>query len=248
MRLSELQQASKEDSINKLYYVARRGCQKIRQLLLVFKNSVEVEKLELIIIRHAPTVNNIKNIFMGVDDIDLTTEGLEKASLLKPLLAERPIAICYTSPLKRAKGTAEAIFPKSMISITDKLIERDLGDWAGLSKSDVKTQYPEAFNDEGLLDFFHTPPKGEGAKIMIDRLVDFLVDLKKHDENTLLAIVTHNGVYRVLKSLITGMPLKEIFRQFENYLEPKSFNISKERIDHILKYPYETAENNISLL
>jgi broad specificity phosphatase PhoE len=98
----------------------------------------------------------------------------------------------------------------------NKLIERDLGDWAGLSKSDVKTQYPEAFNDEGLLDFFYTPPKGEGAKIMIDRLVDFLITLKQHDEDTLIAIVTHNGVYRVLKSLITGMPLKEIFRQVKH--------------------------------
>lgn len=207
-----------------------------------------VEKLELIIMRHAPTVNNIKEIFMGVNDVELTPEGLEQASLLKPLLATRQISICYSSPLKRAKVTAEAIFPKALISITNKLIERDLGDWAGLSKAEVKSKYPEAFNEEGLLDFFYTPPKGESAKILIDRSVDFLINLKKHDEDAIVAIVTHNGVYRVLKSLITGMPLKEVFRKFENYLEPNSFNISKERIDHIANHPYETAGQNISQL
>ena len=185
---------------------------------------------------------------MGIDDIELTKESLEQASLLKPLLAKHSIAICYTSPLKRAKDTAKAIFPEEKIFITEKLIERDLGDWAGLSKTDVKDKYPEAFNEEGLLDFFYTPPRGEDAKIMIDRLIEFLIDLKKYDENTLIAIVTHNGAYRVLKSLITGMPLKEVFRQFENYLDPKSFLVTKERIEYIASHPYETAGDNLSLL
>lgn len=201
--------------------------------------------MELLILRHAPTINNIKGIFMGVDDIDPTPEGMEQARKLKSLFENQPITVCYTSPLKRAKATAESIFPSEIISVSNKLTERDLGDWAGLSKKEVKDEYPEAFNDEGLLDFFYTPPKGEPAKVMIDRLVKFFDELRKYNNSDLVAIVTHNGSYRVLKSLITRMPLKEVFRQFENYLEPKTFRISKEQIDYIVKHPYETAEKNL---
>ena len=63
-----------------------------------------------------------------------------------------------------------------------------------------------------------------------------------YQENSNVLIVTHNGVFRVMKSLITGDRLSNVFSQFESYLTPKSFTISKEIIEKIRSNPFYTVD------
>jgi broad specificity phosphatase PhoE len=183
------------------------------------------------VIRHAPTAFNKNGTFMGVLDIPLSDDTNIKTDALKQVFEGNNCSICYTSPLKRALDTARLLFNEDVIVVDKRLIERDLGDWAGMSKIEIRTEYPTAFNESGTMDFYYTPRNGEDYASMIRRISDFLLDLCKQNAN--LAIVSHNGVFRVMKSLILGQKLSEVFSKFEPHLESQTF-ILDERVEQQL--------------
>jgi len=177
------------------------------------------------VIRHAPTEYNTNKIFMGVLDIPLTTTENIDANRLKRAFTENGCSICYTSPLKRSYDTAAVLFDRNNIIIDLRLTERNLGIWAGLSKKEIKAKYPFAFTESGTMDFYYTPEEGENYKEMIERVASFLVELYEKESN--FAIVAHNGVFRVIKSLISGTGLSKVFNRFEPHLEPQTFTIDE---------------------
>ena len=195
------------------------------------------------IIRHAPTVYNKKEIFMGSEDIPVDHLEFETSKLRS--IRENEYIKCtdriYTSPLLRARSTAEAIAEgqNKSIQIDDRLTERYLGDWQGLPKGLVRKKYPSAFIN-GKMDFFYTPQKGERYEIMVTRVADFLVE--KCREGHDLVVVTHNGVFRVMKSLLTGEGLSDVFLEFEPYLVPQTFFIDDVLFHTIQSNPFYTVD------
>lgn len=195
------------------------------------------------IVRHAPTVYNKKEIFMGTEDIPVDHIELE-ASKFKSVRENEYIrrADCiYTSPLLRARSTAEAIAEgqNKSIQIDDRLTERYMGDWQGMPKTLVRKKHPNAFINEKM-DFFYTPQNGEPYDIMVKRVADFLVE--KYCECSDLALVTHNGVFRVMKSLLTGEGLSDVFLEFEPYLVPQTFFVEDDLFHTIQANPFYTVD------
>jgi len=195
------------------------------------------------IVRHAPTIYNKKEIFMGTEDIPVDHIELETSkfkSVLENEYIKRADRI-YTSPLLRARSTAEAIAKgqNKSIQIDDRLTERYLGDWQGMPKALVRKKYPIAFIN-GKMDFFYTPQNGEPYDIMVKRVADFLVE--KCCECSDLALVTHNGVFRVMKSLLTGEGLSNVFLEFEPYLVPQTFFIDDVLFHKIQSNPFYTVD------
>ncbi len=195
------------------------------------------------IIRHAPTVYNKKEIFMGLEDIPadhLELEISKVRSVRENEYIKRADHI-YTSPLMRARSTAEAIAEgqNKSIQIDDRLTERDLGDWQGMPKALVRKKYPGAFIN-GKMDFFYTPQNGEPYDIMVKRVADFLVE--KCRECSDLVLVTHNGVFRVMKSLLTGEGLSDVFLESEPYLVPQTFFIDDVFLHTIQSNPFYTVD------
>jgi broad specificity phosphatase PhoE len=123
------------------------------------------------------------------------------------------------------------IFNKENVVIDQRLIERDLGLWSGMSKNEIKSKYPFAFNKNGIMDFYYTPENGEHYENLIKRVADFLVFI--HSLNSNIAVVSHNGVFRVMKSLILGIRLSFVFSKREPHLEPQVFNIDDMVINKI---------------
>lgn len=192
------------------------------------------------IIRHAPTKYNKKGIFMG--SLDIPPEPIDTNLVLevRKQLDGTIFNAVYSSPYKRAHETAYAINNnKYDIIIDERLIERNLGDWEGNTKASIQTKYPAAFS-HGIMDVYYCPPHGESYKHMIERISNFLSEI--YQENSNVLIVTHNGVFRIMKSLITGDRLSNVFSQFESYLTPKSFTISKEIIEKIRLNPFYTVD------
>lgn len=195
------------------------------------------------IIRHAPTVYNKKEIFMGTEDIPADHLELEADKFRS--MRENDYIIradrIYTSPLLRARSTAEAIAEgqDKGIQIDDRLTERYLGDWQGMPKVLVRQKYPSAFMN-GKMDFFYTPQNGEPYDIMVKRVANFLVE--KSQECSNLVLVTHNGVFRVMKSLLTGEGLSNVFLEFEPYLVPQTFLIYNDLFHTIQSNPFYTVD------
>ena len=89
--------------------------------------------MKLYIIRHGETSWNVQRRLQGASDTDLNENGITLAKRTGEALKEIPFDLCFTSPLKRAKMTAELILAGRDISIYDdeRLREISFGEWEG---------------------------------------------------------------------------------------------------------------------
>lgn len=102
---------------------------------------------KLILARHGETDWNVTEVFRGRIDVDLNETGAKQAELLARYLSSfKPDAI-YSSPLRRALKTAEAIARHNQltVNIAPGLIDFDFGEWQGLSHQQVQTKYEELY-------------------------------------------------------------------------------------------------------
>jgi probable phosphoglycerate mutase len=102
---------------------------------------------EILLVRHGETEWNATGKFQGSKDISLSQEGLMQAKFLKERLHSKYDCI-YTSPLIRAKQTAELICENTpMVPIIEiDLREINFGAWEGLTLHQISTQYVSEFN------------------------------------------------------------------------------------------------------
>jgi broad specificity phosphatase PhoE len=155
---------------------------------------------EIILVRHGETEWNASEIFRGRADIDLNETGLRQAELLGKYLSGEKIDRIYSSPLKRAVKTAEAIAKhrKTGVNIVENLIDFDCGEWQGLTVEQVKDK-----DDVLYQDWLDTPeqmriPGGETLEDVLNRAMPFVVgSVMKCREGT-IALVSHRVVLKVL--------------------------------------------------
>jgi broad specificity phosphatase PhoE len=155
---------------------------------------------EIILVRHGETEWNTSEIFRGRTDIDLNETGLRQAELLGKYLRDEKIDHIYSSPLKRAVKTAEAIakHQKTGVNIVENLIDFDCGEWQGLTVEEVKEK-----DDVLYQDWLDTPeqmriPGGETLEDVLNRAMPFVVgSVMKCREGT-IALVSHRVVHKVL--------------------------------------------------
>ncbi len=196
---------------------------------------------KITVIRHAPTEYNKKNIFMGTLDIPIINFDEVQISDTKELVQKENFTAIYSSPLKRALQTAiKVVGSKEDIIIDARLIERNLGVWQGEQKEDIQNRYSNAFNN-GVMDFYFTPNNGENFQSMISRIADFICTIYKDNCNVL--VFTHNGVFRVIKSLLTGATLSKVFSIKEPFLIPQSFILDNSLYNKIKANPFYTIDN-----
>lgn len=98
----------------------------------------------IILARHGECEGNIKGMFRGRTDFPLNERGLIQARDLAKELKNFPLKHIYTSPLSRARQTAEAIGQECGIEV--KLEEQfnniELGSWGGQFKEEIARLYP----------------------------------------------------------------------------------------------------------
>ena len=136
----------------------------------------------------------------GTADIPINQRGKKQAeevySLLKDINFDR--VIC--SPLLRARQTANIIYKGSTpIEIDNRLIERDFGDFEGLTRSQFD-----------FLGFWNrtTSSKyttGESIEQVEKRIFSLLNELKKTPKQNIL-LVSHGGLGCILVSYFKGIP------------------------------------------
>ncbi|MEA1940444.1 MAG: histidine phosphatase family protein [Candidatus Caldatribacteriota bacterium] len=154
----------------------------------------------IIFARHGECEGNIKGMFRGRTDFPLNERGLIQAQDLAQELKDYPIKYIFSSPLSRAKQTAEAIGKKCKVEveIEEKFNNIELGNWEGRYKKEIEEQFPEEWklwisNPEKLLvkDMETIYEVQKRAKECLDRLV------LEHKGET-LAVVTHRAVLKPL--------------------------------------------------
>jgi broad specificity phosphatase PhoE len=162
--------------------------------------------------RHGESDWNVANRFQGHSDRPLTERGREQAHALADLVASEEIEAVYTSPLSRARETAEIVAARVGLEpvALPELREVDTGSWSGLSRADVETRFPEGFTrwrsgGSGWED-------GETYEEMAERVIGALRTIAEGHPDGRVLIISHGGPIRAIHAAAEGLAIKDYRR------------------------------------
>jgi broad specificity phosphatase PhoE len=156
--------------------------------------------------RHGESDWNAANRFQGLSDRPLTELGRRQAeSLADELVATASPSAIYSSPLRRAFETAAIVGTRTGLEPrpVDDLREVDVGGWAGLSRSDVESRFPEAFRR--WLDGGEGWEDGESYADMSARVLAALTGVAESHPGDEVLVVSHGGPIRAIQAAAAGM-------------------------------------------
>lgn len=147
------------------------------------------------LLRHGQTNWNKNGIVQGRYDVPLNDNGREQARKAGESLKDIPIAICYVSPLSRAKETAEiALKGRDIPMVFDnRLVEIAYGEYEGTNwlaedYQHLRRQIANRFK------------KGENYFDVAHRAYGFLDEIAPRSLKENILVVCHGGIGRVIKS------------------------------------------------
>jgi broad specificity phosphatase PhoE len=143
-------------------------------------------------LRHGRTAWNHDGRLQGTTDIPLAENGRAHLETLVPP-APWPLADLVSSPLSRARASAEAISGGRSPTVHANLREMSWGNWEGLKGEDLSRDHPDAYRPLSEWGWDFRPPGGESLREVWDRVSPWLFALR---DPTLA--VTHMGVMRVV--------------------------------------------------
>ncbi|MBA4436739.1 MAG: histidine phosphatase family protein [Nitrosopumilaceae archaeon] len=183
---------------------------------------------QIIFLRHGQAKNNTERILAGrTEGVPLTDVGEQQAQHTAELLEHMNISAIYSSPIQRAKHTAEIVGKHNSldVSIDERLIELDMGKFTGMA-------YDEIFNDHGnvFMKFYQgdleIAHNGVETFDQVKKRVLGIVDhvLEKHpDENVVL--VTHMDPIKAMLSTVVDLSPTNLF---ELIIANASLNLFRE--------------------
>ena len=176
----------------------------------------------LVLVRHGQSEWNLKNLFTGWRDPDLTELGVQEATAGAKALADYGIKfdIAFTSDLTRAQKTCKIILDgvdqPNLETIRDQALnERDYGDLSGLNKDDARAKWGEDQVHIWRRSYDVPPPGGESLRDTGARVWPYyLHDVQPHvlrGETVLVA--AHGNSLRALIMALEGLTSEEIIAQ-----------------------------------
>ena len=134
----------------------------------------------LVLVRHGQSEWNLKNLFTGWKDPDLTPLGVEEARAAGRRLKARGLVFdrCFTSVLTRAQHTLalalEELGQTGLPTERDQALnERDYGDLSGLNKDDARKRWGEEQVHLWRRSYDVPPPGGESLKDTVARALPY---------------------------------------------------------------------------
>ena len=157
----------------------------------------------LVVLRHGETDHNAQGRFQGHADIPINELGRRQAEAAKARLAGRRFDAVYSSPLIRAMATARLVQPDAEIRVDERLMEINVGSWAGLTWTEVQAQMPDYEQKYADGVDFRRSPEGETLAEVVDRGRPALLEIAERHEGQTVLIVSH-GLFlnRVIHSLL----------------------------------------------
>ncbi|WP_018389401.1 2,3-bisphosphoglycerate-dependent phosphoglycerate mutase [Ancylobacter sp. FA202] len=161
----------------------------------------------LVLVRHGQSEWNLKNLFTGWRDPDLTALGVEEAKKAGARLKAEgyQFDIAFTSQLSRAQKTLDLALHElgqTDLPITRDLAlnERDYGDLSGLNKDDARVKWGEEQVHLWRRSYDVPPPGGESLKDTVARTLPYYVTeiLPKVLQGNRVLVAAHGNSLRAL--------------------------------------------------
>jgi len=168
----------------------------------------------LVLVRHGQSDWNLKNLFTGWRDPELTPLGVEEAThagqRLKALGVQFDVA--FTSNLVRAQNTCKLILGElgqsSLATIREQALnERDYGDLSGLNKDDARAKWGEEQVHIWRRSYDIAPPGGESLKDTVARVLPYYCQhiLPRVLRGERVLVAAHGNSLRALVMILDGL-------------------------------------------
>jgi 2,3-bisphosphoglycerate-dependent phosphoglycerate mutase len=173
----------------------------------------------LVLLRHGQSDWNLKNLFTGWRDVDLTEKGVEEARAAGVKLKAQGLRfdVAFTSKLVRAQRTVDLVLEEmgqtSIPVLKDQALnERDYGDLAGLNKDDARAKWGA---EQVLLwrrSYDVAPPGGESLKDTAARVLPYYIQdiLPRVLRGENVIVVAHGNSLRALVMVLERLSPKDI--------------------------------------
>ena len=170
------------------------------------------------LIRHGETAHNAGGLAQGRVDMPLSELGQRQAEAVAAHLAREQLDAVISSPLRRARQTAEAIAVRHNLSVATEpdLSEMDVGDMDGLSGPEMRARYPDIMRAWGGPEgpSVHLP-NGESLEEVQVRAWSAVEHLRAAHGDSTVVMVAHNFVIATIVCRAIGLPLTH-FRRFRH--------------------------------
>jgi probable phosphoglycerate mutase len=166
-----------------------------------------------LLIRHGQNDMVGEKLAGRLPDVHLNEAGQAQARRLAAETAQLNLQAVYSSPLERARETAEPIarVHDLEVEIAPELIEIDFGDWQGKRLKRLKKDrlWKTVQSMPGSFRF----PQGESFMEAQARVTKSLRTLsEKHNKDDWIACVAHSDVIRLAAAYYLGLPLDDFQR------------------------------------
>ncbi len=158
--------------------------------------------MKLLLTRHGQTDWNVAGKVQGQTDIELNETGVIQAKVVGEKLSNEKIDVIISSPLKRAKKTAELIRGNRDIPILidERITERSFGEHEGKTREEFN--FSEIWNYKLNKQY----KEAESVRDLFTRVKGFLNKIKEEYNDKTVLIVTHGGVIVPIRAAIEGIP------------------------------------------
>lgn len=167
----------------------------------------------LLLVRHGQSEANLKDVFIGHTDANMTELGVQQARKTAQYIAQHyNVDYVYTSDLKRAYFTGLEIAQECGLNIIldKRLREIDAGEWENISFQELDRKYSVDYKrwktDIGL----SCCTGGESVKALSERILGGLIDIAKRHDGKNVVIATHATAIRAMQCVFAGKPLSEM--------------------------------------
>lgn len=170
-------------------------------------------RMRVHLIRHGESIWNRLGLVQGTRDSGLTLKGKKQANLLAERLNKCSFEAIYSSSLKRAYQTANALSAvhNLPVVIEDGLREIELGDWEGKSHQQIVSQDKENFEQWYKLPLEVRIPGAETVIEFKDRVVKTIESILSRHAQGEIAIISHGGVISVYLAWLLEMNLNKVW-------------------------------------
>lgn len=167
------------------------------------------------LVRHGETEWNAERRIQGQIDIGLNQTGLRQAEAAGRWLSSAGITALYSSDLKRARTTAEAIGAHLGLvpTLLPEMRERRYGVFEGLTYAEAQARFPDGYAAFEGRNADYNFENGESLREMYARVTGKLVEVAAAHVGQRVVIVLHGGVLDIVNRFVRGRGL-DVQRDF----------------------------------
>jgi broad specificity phosphatase PhoE len=166
--------------------------------------------MRLLLIRHGESEGNAELRLQGQGEYPLTERGLEQGRLLAERLRPLSLAAFYSSPVRRARQTADVIAEVTGLEVTELpgVEEYDFGELSGMTYRELAEKHPEIVEQYRRGPDYPSFPGGEDRDAFRRRVCEALWSVAERHPGASVAVVAHAGPIGVFCLEVLGLPYR----------------------------------------